>query len=137
MCVLIFSAKEMMVETLIKNGAKLNLENDLGQTVVHIATDLGWYINYDIYPFDLCDEISFIFFSEIHDYDLGLKNIVKILIEKGANINIKDNKGDSAFVLALKKGKHLRNEIIVHYRIWTICCLFKCIYKDTKKSRIS
>ena len=46
-------------------------------------------------------------------YDLGNNKTVEILIEKGANVRAKNNKGDTALYLAAKRGN-----LFIYLSIW-------------------
>lgn len=35
----------------------------------------------------------------------GFENVVKLLLENGVDVNVKDRNGDSAFIKALENGK--------------------------------
>ena len=71
------------MQTLLSNGAAINYQNRYGNTALHIAAKKG---NFEV---------------------------VKALVEKGANTTIKNNDGKTALDLAIESNN--RNEEIINY----------------------
>lgn len=108
-----FSDKKNAVEALIRNGVDVDMQTEQGMTALHFAVSLSeseklqneiqvfelfhllwlyWNFKWSNWKWQLTDTFFFIDFE----------NIVKVLVENGAKIDIKDNKDDSPLSLALK-----------------------------------
>ncbi|CAL1540823.1 unnamed protein product [Lymnaea stagnalis] len=70
---------------LVNHGAKLNLQNNYGETALMLAVKtLGRQRSHSLQH---CDE-----------------RVIEMLIDNGANVNLKDNEGNTALAVALKNG---------------------------------
>lgn len=92
------SGNQNTVKVLIHFGADVNHANQLGETALHIASECGKF---------LCIFFLLVllkkFFSSVPDHE----DIVRILVNKGAKIDVKNNTGSIPVVVALRKGKTL------------------------------
>lgn len=81
-------------DALIKNGADVNFANENGRTALHIAAENGTLNFFKEKP-KMCLKNGFI--------DSGNASVVRLLMENGANPDLKDNNRLTALELAVQK----------------------------------
>lgn len=91
-----------MVKSLIKNGANVNEKDQDGNTPLIASVRNGSSL-----LLHFCFEGKVIAFWIY----LGRSDIAKLLIENGANVNVKDRDGNTALVLAVVHGN-----LLIHFR---------------------
>lgn len=88
-----------MIELLIQNGADINAVNDLNNSALILAldTDRGNHLK-------ITAQHSKWFFKRVILSCSGYKEAAKLLIRKGADVNIVGQDGNTALIVALNKG---------------------------------
>lgn len=105
-----FLGKDKMIEALARNGVNIEMKNQLGQTALQYAVDnsnMNFSFSKTFFPisFRFCSHSSPIIQKYQKIYFQGSENAVKVLIQEGANVNIRDENGVSPLFMALHKGK--------------------------------
>lgn len=85
---------EKLVQYLVENGANVNLQNNLGESALHMVAGYQ-YMGFDGYE--------------------GRKKITRILLENGANPNIKDAEGNTPLHYSVFKMHHEIENTILEY----------------------
>lgn len=99
------------MEILIKNGAEINAKTAQGNTPLHTNAANGIEnLNSNL---DSCVVSSMNFDTNYHYHHLGRADVVKLLVQKGADINIKNENSKTALELAFEYGK-FKKKITLH-----------------------
>lgn len=99
-----------VVDILVRNGADVNAKDDLGYTPLASAVLNGNLINH-LFPTiaQILSEYRVIKYTTFDNpFFLGHKKIVEILVQYGADLNLKNDDGDTPLDIALAKGTFFR-----------------------------
>lgn len=105
-----------MIEMLIKNRADVNIRNKINDTALIIALN-GGINSWDTISSKHIQN----FLCEIFLNFLGFDRVAELLIQKRSDINIMGNRGKTALMSALEKGKK-HNEVVTCEK-WLNCII--------------
>lgn len=104
-----------IVKLLIHFGADINNANQLGVTALHFAAEKGSFWN-SANDFEIFFHSNLIRWSSLIEIaffllkNLGHEVIVRILANKGADINALDRMGSSAQIIAIRRGTNFQKK---------------------------
>lgn len=93
----------MNVKKLINNGADKNAKNYFGRTPIHLAAKRG-----QIWTFN-----SILKRNRVRSFHPGFENIIRLLIESDAEVDVRDNYGRIPLHFAAQNGNKNYSQVVL------------------------